>query len=150
MASIEISLKELAKLIDFYLREEEIEEFKNIQAEKNELRFNYDAGKYIPNIPLSVRPIDFKKGELVLEMGVHSMAFIGDKILKALNLKIESIINDWLFGEQIEEDSELCLVDNNYIYIPITSIEKELFGEHPFKVKNIVIKKDNITIIFKI
>ena len=150
MASIEISLKEIAKLINFYLDKEGVEEIKNIRVEKGKLKFSYNAGKLFRDIPLSIRVDDFKNKELVIELEEHSIIPLGSKILKAMNSKIEKIINYWIFSDDLEEDDELCLVEENYIYIPIKSIEKQILGEYPFNVEDIEIENDNIRIIFKI
>lgn len=153
MASIEISLKEIVKLINYYLNEEEVEEIRDLRLEKNRIQFSYNPGSLIPNIPLSIKINSFEEGELILELREHSPVVpekLGAIVLEKANPYIESFINGWLLGEDYDDSDNVCRMEENYIYIPIESLEYSFFGDYPFKIKDIIIENGGIHIVFKI
>lgn len=154
MASIDMSLKEIVKLINFYIAEEEVEDIEDIRLEQDRIHFSYtyNPGSLLPNIsiPLSIKIDSYEDGELILEMKEHSVVPLGDKLLELLNPFVESFINNWLFGEEYEDSDDVCRVEENYIYIPIASLEYSVFGDYPFKIKDFTIENGGIHIIFKI
>lgn len=148
MASINIKLRELTKLINFFLNEKKVEEIKDIRVQDEKMKFKYNAGKLIPNIPLSVRIDGFKKGELILEIKEDSIIPLGNQILKAANSFIENLINSWLSGG--DDSDKFCIIKNNFIYIPIDSLEERFFGDFPFRIDDIEIDNEDVVLKMKI
>ncbi len=150
MASINIGQKEVVKLINYFLAENEVEEIKDIRVDDDKIKFKYNPGKLLPNIPLSIRIDSFKSRKLILEMKEHTIVPIGNQILKVLNSFIENLINSWLFDPEEDTSDKVCNVKNNFINISIDSIERKFFGEYPLRINDIAITDGEIELKFKI
>ncbi len=148
MASINIQQKEVIKLINYFLNESEVEEIKDVRVEDDIIKFKYDPGKLLPNVPLSIRIDSFKKRELILEMKEHTPVPLGNKILRKLNSLIEDIINSWL-SEGTDSD-KFCSIKDNFIYIPINSLEERFFGNFPLRIADINTNHGEIELKLKI
>lgn len=150
MASINIAQKEIVKLINYFLAENEVEEIKDLRVEGDKIRFKYNPGKLLPNIPLSIRIDRFKKRELILEIKEHTIVPQGNSLLKTMNSFIEKLLNSWLFDSEEDSSERVCNVKNNFINISIDSIERKFFGEYPLRINDITINNGEIEIKLKI
>lgn len=150
MASINIGQKEVVKLINYFLNENEVNEIKDLRVEGDRIKFKYIPGKLLPNIPLSIRIDSFKKRELILEIKEHTIIPQGNIILKTLNSFVENLINSWLFDSEEDASEKVCNVKNNFINISIDSIERKFFGEYPLRINDIAITDGEIELKLKI